>query len=143
MNLYNAFATDQSAEINGVVLDYGPNSKNEPIQIRVARAGGANAKFAKVLEHKLRPYKRALANDTMDSKMAERLMIEAFAEAVVISWNGVEDREGNEIEFTKENIVKLFTDLPDLFRDVQEQSQKAALFRAELREAEQGNSQRS
>ena len=139
MNLYNAFATDQNAEINGVVLDYGTNSNGQPIQIRIARAGGSNQKFAKVLEQKLRPYKRMIANDTMEPKLAEKLLIEAFSEAVVLSWSGVQDRNGNDLAFSKENAIKLFTDLPDLFADVQQQSQKAALFRADIREAEAGN----
>jgi hypothetical protein len=33
----------------------------------------------------------------------------------------------------------LFNDLPDLFEDVQEQAQKAALFRADIREADAKN----
>lgn len=143
MNLYNTFETDKSLERDGIVLDYGFNSKDQPIQIRIARAGGSNTKFAKVLEQKMKPYKRAIANDTMDNKVAEKLLVEAYADAVIIGWTGVEDREGNALDFTRDNVVKLFTDLPDLFTDIQVQSQKSALFRAELREAEQGNSQSS
>lgn len=143
MSLYNTFETDKSLERDGIVLDYGFNSKNEPIQIRIARAGGANAKFAKVLEQKMKPYKRAIANDTMDNKVAEKLLVEAYADSVILDWTGVEDREGTALDFNRENVVKVLTDLPDLFMDIQSQSQKSALFRAELREAEQGNSSRS
>lgn len=143
MSLYNIFETDKGLERDGVVLDYGFNSKNQPVRIRIARAGGANVKFAKVLEQKMKPYKRAIANDTMDNKVAEKLLIEAYADAVILGWEGVEDRDGNPLDFTRENVIKVLTDLPDLFLDIQQQSQKAALFRAELREAEQGNSLRS
>lgn len=143
MSLYNTFETDKSLERDGIVLDYGFNSKQQPVQIRIARAGGANAKFAKVIEQKMKPYKRAIANDTMDNKVAEKLLIESYADAVILGWEGVEDRQGNPLDFTRENVVKVLTDLPDLFLDIQQQSQKSALFRAELREAEQGNSQRS
>lgn len=143
MSLYNTFETDKSLERDGIVLDYGFNSKNQPIQIRIARAGGANTKFAKVLEQKMKPYKRAIANDTMDNKVAEKLLIEAYADAVILGWEGVEDREGSPLEYNRDNVVKVLTDLPDLFIDIQQQSQKSALYRAELREAEQGNSPRS
>lgn len=139
MDLYEAFATDQNAETNGVVLDYGLNSKGNPIQIRVARAGGANQNFAKTLERKLRPYKRMIANETLDPSIAERLLVETFAETVVLSWEGVLDQQRNELPFTKDNAVRVFTDLPELFADVQKQSQKAALFRVNLREDEAGN----
>lgn len=143
MSLYNTFATDKALEQDGIVLDYGTNSKNQPVQIRIARAGGSNVRFAKVLEQKMRPYKRAIANETMDNKVVERLLVEAYADAVILDWTGVEDREGNALDFTRDNVVKVLTDLPDLFIDIQQQSQKAALFRAELREAEAGNSPRS
>lgn len=139
MSLYKNFATDQNVERNGVVLQYGYNSKKEPIEIRVARAGGSNIQFAKRLEHELRPYKRMIANETMDPKQAEKILISVYADTVVLGWSGVEDREGNAMEFTKDNVVKLFTDLPDLFADVQKQSQNAALYRADIREDEAGN----
>lgn len=143
MGLYDIYETDKNLEREGIVLDYGTNSKEERISIRVARAGGSNTKFAKVLEQKMKPYKRALANDTMDNKVAEKLLVEAYADAIILGWEGVEDRDGNPMPFTRENVIKLFTDLPDLFVDVQQQSAKSALFRTEILEAEQGNSQSS
>lgn len=143
MSLYNTFETNKDLEKDGILLDYGFNRKNEPVQIRIARAGGGNVRFAKVLEQRMRPYKRAIANETMDNKVAEKLLVETYADAVILGWSGVEDREGNELEFNRDNVVKVLTDLPDLFIDIQQQSQKAALFRADLREAEAGNSPRS
>ena len=140
MNLYKAYETDTTVETDGVIIDYGPNSKGKPIQIRIARAGGANVRFAKILEHKTKPYKRAIANESLDEKIMNKIMVEAYADAVILDWTGVEDREGNAMSFSKENVIKLFTDLPELFRDIIEQSQKTALFRAEIREEEAGNS---
>jgi hypothetical protein len=137
MSLYSAFATDKQLEQDGVLLDYGPNSKDQPIQIRIARAGGNNAKFAKVLQKRMDVIKRQIK--TMDNKAATKLMIEVYADSVVLGWTGVQDRDGNDLEFTRENVVKLFTDLPDLFADVQQQSQDIALFREEIRQADSGN----
>lgn len=143
MSLYKTFETNKDLERDGIVLDYGFNSKNQPVQIRIARAGGSNVRFAKLLEQKMKPYKRAIANETMDNKVAEKLLVDVYADAVILEWTGVEDREGNALEFNHDNVVKVLTDLPDLFIDIQQQSQKAALFRAEVREVEQGNSPRS
>lgn len=143
MNLYNTFETNKDLEKDGILLDYGFNSKNEPVQIRIARAGGSNVRFAKTLEQRMRPYKRAIANDTMDNKVAEKLLMEAYADAVILGWEGVEDRDGQPLEFTRDNVLKVLQDLPDLFVDIQQQSQKVALFRADLREEEAGNSPRS
>lgn len=137
-SLYNTFGTDKSLEKDGIVLEYGTNAQGVPVQIRIARAGGANVKFAKVLEHKLKPYKRTL--DALDNKVAEKLLIETYADTVILSWSGVQDREGNDLEFNRDNVIKVLTDLPDLFIDIQQQSQKFALFREELRELDSGNS---
>ena len=141
--LYQAFETNKNLENSGIELDYGKNSKGAPIRIRIARAGGANKRFAKVLDRLLRPYKRQLANDQLSDDVAKDVMIQAYADAVVLGWEGVEDREGNPMEFSRDNVVKLFTDLPELFLDVQQQSQKAALFLVDILEGEQGNSQKS
>lgn len=143
MNLYNTFETDKQLERDGIVLEYGRNTKDEPVSIRIARAGGSNTRFAKILEQKMRPYKRALANESLDNRIAEKIMVEAYADSVILGWTGVQDREGNDLEFNRENVVKVLTDLPDLFLDIQQQSQKAALFRTEIREADAGNSPRS
>jgi hypothetical protein len=129
-NPYSLFGTDKALEKEGIVLDYGP------FQIRIARAGGANAKFARVMEVKLRPYRRALDAGTLDEEIAKRLIAEAYAEAVVLDWENVTDENGQSMDCTVPNIVKLFLDLPELFADVQSQATKAALFRkAEVEEA--------
>lgn len=143
MNLYDSFSTNKNIERDGVVLDYGRTKDDLPITIRIARAGGANQKFAKILEAKLKPYKRQMANETMDNAVAQRVMIEVYADAVVLGWTNIRDRDGVEMSFTRDNVIKLFTDLPDLFADVTQQAQKAALFRDEIREEDSGNSSRS
>lgn len=141
--LYQAFETNKDLESSGIELDYGKNSKGEPIRIKIARAGGANKRFAKVLDRLLRPYKRQLANDQLSDDVAKEVMIQAYADSVVLGWEGVEDREGNPMEFSRDNVVRLFNDLPELFLDVQQQSQKSALFLVDILEGEQGNSRKS
>lgn len=135
MSLYSQFTTSPDLEKSGILLEYGLNSKDKPIAIRIARAGGANAQFAKRMESKVKPFRRQIQTETIDKKQLERLVLEVFCETVVMGWENVEDEAGNDLAFSYENAIKLFTDLPDLFGDVQEQAQKAALFRTEIREA--------
>lgn len=139
MSLYKTFKTDENIERTGVVLEYGLNSKGQPIQIRIARAGGNNARYNKTLEVKTKPYRRQIQNETLDDVIGRRVFREVYAEAVILGWDGVEDAEGNPMPFTKDNCIKLLTDLPDLFDDIREQAQKAALFRAEILENDAGN----
>lgn len=139
MSLYTQFETDREIEKTGIVLDYGFNSKKQPIQIRIARAGGANERYSKLLELRTKPYRRQIQNETLENAVAEKITKEVYAQTVVLGWTGVEDRDGNEMPFTQENCVKLFTDLPDLWSDVQSQSTRASLFRAEILEADAKN----
>ncbi|MBU0724388.1 MAG: hypothetical protein KJ904_08725 [Alphaproteobacteria bacterium] len=131
-SIYDLFATDAKAEAeDGLVLDYGSFGR-----ITIRRAGGANKGFARVLEAKLRPYRRQIQAGTLEEAVAERLLAEVYAETVLIGWQGIRDRDGQDIAFSHRAAVTLFTDLPELFRDVQEQAQKAANFRtAEIEES--------
>lgn len=137
--IYSQFKTDTSLEKDGITLDYGINSKDEPVQIRIARAGGANQQYLRRMEAKFKPYRRQIQNDTIERALLETFVKEVYAETVVLGWVGVEDADGNPMACTKENCIKLFTDLPDLFTDIQEQSQQASLFRSSLREVDGKN----
>jgi len=125
---YSVFRTDKALEKEGIVLDYGD------FKIKVARAGGANAAFQKALAAKVRPYKRQLDAGTIPDDVAEKLFLDVYAESVVLGWEGVTDENGKPLPFSKENAVKLFSDLPDLFRDVQSQAASISNFRAEVTE---------
>lgn len=140
MSLYKTFKTDESIEQAGVILEYGKTADGRPIRIRVARAGGSNLKFAKLLEKKTKPFRRQIQNETLDNALGDELLIQVFAEAVVLGWENVQDENGNDLPFTKENCIKVLTDLPDLFADIREQSSKAVLFRADLKEIAAKNS---
>lgn len=139
MSLYSKFETDRSLEKQGIILDYGPNSKDQPIQIKIARAGGANDAYLKRMEAKAKPHRRQIQHETVERAVLESLVKEVYAETVVLSWEGVEDRDGKELPFSKENCIKLFNDLPELYADIQEQAQSAALFRLSVREADAKN----
>jgi len=132
MSLYSQFKTDENLERTGIVLEYGNNSKGKPMGIRIARAGGSNSAYLKLMEAALKPYRRQLQNDLMDNGTIEKVLREVYAKTIVLGWENIEDAEGKPLEFTVEHCVKLFTDLPDLFTDVRSQAEKSALFRAEI-----------
>lgn len=130
---YKMFKTNPELECSGIELNYGD------FRITIARAGGANKKFAKAIEKKSRPFKRAIQSDSFDNERAQALLKEVYAETVVLGWDGVTDEKGEPLPFNRENCLKLFNDLPDLFQDIMEQAQKSALFREEIRENDAGN----
>lgn len=141
-NVYGAFLTDQSAETAGTWIDYGA------VQVKIARSGGANKSFARLLESKTKPYQRAIKTDTMDNSVAERIMREVFAEAVVLGWKTklgeewkdvVLFKDGSTAPFTKQSVMRVFEEIPDLFQDIQDQAGKASNFREAQREGNAGN----
>lgn len=134
MSLYRQFKTDESVEQGGVEIDYG-----EGVKIRVARAGGANKRYVKSLEVMHRKYRKQIQLEILSNDLANQLLIKAYAESVVIGWEGVTDEAGEPMPFTVENCVKLFTDLPDLFDDVKSVAGAAAAFREELDRGDAGN----
>lgn len=137
--LYKLFKTDDATEQEGVWVEYGTKATGEPIRIRIARAGGGNLKYTRVLERKWKPVRRQAQLGTLDPKLSERLLAEVYAESVILGWENVDDESGNPLPFTVANATKLLTDLPELFTDLQLQANRLALFRADLREADAGN----
>ncbi len=133
-SIYDKFATDKNAEQQGVTLDYG-----DGLEIKIARAGGSNVRFEKAVQARMRKYELQSKHGLLEPEQMRTIFREVLAETVVLGWSGVTDREGNTLPFTKENCVKLFTDLPDLMEDVLEQSRKSALFKQSVLEDESGN----
>lgn len=139
MSLFKLFATDKKIEKEGIVLEYGENSKGKTIGIRIARAGGGNSAYTKRMEALVKPYRRAIQNETIETETLDKIQRTAYAETVILDWENVEDENGVELPFTVENCIDLMKKLPELFKDIQEQSQKVALFREEILEVETKN----
>lgn len=131
---YEMFGTDKTLEKEkGITIDYGA------FKITVLRAGGSNTKYSGVLSAKLRPHQRAVQNGTISEELNRRLLAEVYAEAVIIGWTDLKDADGNAIEFSRENCVKLLLDLPDLFNDIIRSADDIRNFRAQQVEEEAKN----
>ena len=139
MSLYNQFGTDKKVEKEGVILQYGNTDDGKPIQIKICRAGGANTAYNRAMEAKTKPYRRQLQNGTLDIEVMTSILREVYADTVVIGWSNVEDKDGKPMPFNRDNVIKLFSELPELFADVQEQATNLALFRAEINEQDAKN----
>jgi len=142
MSLYKQFKTDENIERTGIIVDFGD------FRVTVARAGGGNKRFAKLLEAKTKPFRRAIQTETMDPDRALDILRQVYAEAVILKWetkvdgkfkSGIEAEDGKLLPSTVANIDLTLKNLPDLFADLQEQAGKAALFRESIREDSSGN----
>ncbi len=141
--MYNQFATSPEFERRGIEIDYGN------FRVTVARAGGANKNFARLLEAKTKPFRRAIQTEMMDNDRAGELLMEVYAESVILKWEtkvdgkfkvGIEPKDGGKLlPFCAENVMITLRNLPNLFADIQVQATREALYREELREDDTGN----
>lgn len=126
MSLYEKFSTDESIEKEGVWLDYGGGEK-----FLIARAGGANQKFVQRLQHLTKPFNRQIQMGSFDEDQGRELAAQAFAETVILTWEGVKDREGEVMEFSISNCKQFLIDLPEIFVDIREFASSYANFQKE------------
>lgn len=139
-SLYEQFKTDEKVEKDGVWIEYALGTDAPPARIKVARAGGSNSKYNRIFEAKAKPYRRQLAAGTLDEKTSTRIYAEVYADSVVLAWENINGPDGKPMEFTRDNIIKLFTDLPELFDDVRAQASRIAAFRSQIAtEEDSGN----
>lgn len=159
MGLYEKMQTSPRLESEGIWLEF------DDTRIRLARAGGKNTKFIVAAEKIAREHKRAL--DLMGEEQGRKLFSKLYAEIIVLDWLTQRDdgdldedglpfpenppadtrrwkrgisRPGNQIvDFTVENVLETFKDLPDLLKLVKETAEDASLFRQELVKEIEGN----
>lgn len=158
MGLYSKMKTSPRLETEGIWLQI------DDTRIKVGRAGGKNTKFTVAAEKIAREHKRALS--LMGEEQGRKLFAKLFAEVIVLDWltqsddgdldedgdaapddlpkdkrwkRGISGPDGSLLEFTVENVLKTFDDLPDLLRIIKETAEDASLFRQELLKEVEGN----
>lgn len=139
MSLYKDFATNKQAEVKGVLVEFSANDDNTIPGFIVSRMSRANKKYTKALEKATRPHRRAIELETMNNDLADKIFMEVFVDTVLLGWQNVQDKDGKPLVFNRQNAIMLFTDLPELYDDLQDKAKKAAMFRDEAIEGEAKN----
>lgn len=137
MSIWDLYETDMAKEVEGFW-----HPVNKKISIKMARAGGANLAFSKVMEEKTRPHRKrggAFEGDNVDVELATDLMKEAFAETIILDWKGITTKEGKKVAYSPAAARKLLKDLPDLYNELREAAGSAANFRLDEIKADVGN----
>ena len=124
MDLRKAFGTNHELEQKGVWIAY-----DDSCAFLIGRIGGSNDTFSRRVNALLKPHRHQVQADTLPPEKYQSIAMAAFVETVLLDWKGVE-LDGEELPFTKENALKLFRELPDLFNDLFNQAKSTANFRA-------------
>lgn len=130
-SIYKKFETNKDRELKGITVEYHDDDKPEepPAKFMIARAGGSNIEYAKMLDRETKPYRRSLAAGTVAVSTMQKISRKCFIHTCLIGWENVFGKDGAPIVFSKEEATKLFEDLPDLAEDLMTQSSNASLFR--------------
>jgi hypothetical protein len=134
MSIYKKFRTDQKIEREGIELEYGDGAI-----FTICRAGGANKAFKKRMEQVQRKFRRQLHHGLLTEEQGRSILVAVYADTVITGWQNVTDENDEPLEFTRENVIKVLTDLPDLFDDLRAQAEDAGLFRETILELDAKN----
>ena len=139
MSLFKQFATDAKKEAEGVRISYAPNSDGSIPTFIIARMGKSNKKYSKALEVATRPYRRQMELGTLANETAEAIFLKVFVDTILLGWEFVQDENEIFMDCKKENAIRLFEKLPELYEDLQKQANSVVLFRNEALEDEAKN----
>ncbi len=125
MSLYETFSTDLAAETDGVWIPFG-----EGTRVKVRRF---QSKPVQMVQQRLqKPYAGLVrGGQSLPDDIAEKITIRLIAEAVIVDWEGVTDREGNILPNTTEAKVQVLTDLPDFRNAVASAAMEREVFKAQ------------
>lgn len=149
MSMFKQFRTSKTAEKAGVIFDYGS------FRVRLARMADSNPEFAKAMERKMRPHRRADRAGMLHADKKAALVREVFAEAVVLDWEvckddtlpldkreyeqGIEGEDGKLQPFNYETVLATLKELPDLFNALLGDATDREAFLAEQAEEDAKN----
>lgn len=142
--LTKTYATDDKKESEGVWIDVGVEG-DTVARMRILRMGQSNKKFAKrfaTLSKKLR-----LVRGNKQALEAKALR-EAFVETCLLEWENIEninkalpgETKEEFMPLTRDNALKLFEALPELFDMIVGQAMELENFQSEANEEEAKNS---
>lgn len=132
VTLWDMFETDRDAEENGKWFDIGPE-----IKFKIRRFKSKHT--TKVREGLEKPYERLRRNGVLPAEVMEKIIHDTICKSVIADWQGVYDKEGNEVAFSPSAADEILNALPELRDTVTSHSLSMDNFRDEDDEATLGN----
>jgi hypothetical protein len=141
MGLRKNYATDRAKEVEGVEIAVDMNEHNkEPIYITVSRMGQSNKEYTKALQSATEPHTASIQNETLDNDLGRAIMRDVFVDTVLKGWRNLpkseltgNDKDTDELPFSRENAILLFDELPDFYDVCEAHARKAANFRNQVK----------
>lgn len=133
-NVYEHFETDPDLETAGAWETFGP------IEFLLARSGGANTKFDKLVREASEAHTQSDGSVRIDDPEEDRMiMATVLAKTCVLGMKGATDRDGKPLKFSEANVLQLFKDLPVLYGQVRRRCDDWQKYRKHRNESDAKN----
>ncbi len=108
MSLYDRFKVSTDRVKNGVRFEL------DGCGFTCAHAGQLNPRWMKTAELVYKPYRHQTRTNTLSDEKTEELELEVFCTAVLVDWDGVTDKSGSVLPYSRQNAIQLMKELPYL-----------------------------
>lgn len=129
----NRFKSDPTREEDGVWVEVGDGAR-----LRIARIG--SKKYHSEFTRRSKPYKRQIRSETLPDSVADKILAETLASAVLLDWDGL-TLGGKALKYSRDKAVELLMDpaMKDFRALVVELATDAEQYRADELEADAKN----
>lgn len=123
MNLFKQFRRNDDLIKHGARFVAGMTDDEKEISFMIARAHQSNEVFQTAVQRGLEAKRRTLDSLAKSDKIAEgklrsKIVLSAFAEHCIKSWENVRDENDQVLEYSEESIQKIATMLPELIEEM-------------------------
>ena len=126
-NLDKFFKTNSELEKDGV--DF---AIDDTTSFKIRRFSSQNPKVKAAMAAYYKPYAKQVEMGTLPPEKTNEITMKLFVDCCLVSWEGILDETGKAIEFNKENALKLFKELPDLFETLWKHANSFENYKEEL-----------
>ena len=126
VNFFSVYEYDKEAEKAGVAIHI------DGATFVCRRAGGANRKYRAALAASSLVVRELLMSNDPEKQLEgeDEATLLAYADAVVVGWDNIADRNGDPWPFTRENFLELMRACPDLWNALRMEARALSNFRA-------------
>lgn len=129
-SLYKNYKMDTEKQSSGIPVHFEPNDDKSVPTFIVCRMDESNKEYMKALDIATKPYRRQIDLKILPKEKDEEIFVEVFVNSILQGWTNVQGEDGSSIPFSKGNAIKLFTDLPEVLKELRKAASDVALFRS-------------
>ncbi len=129
-NLYELLETDSNAEEEGIWVEISDG-------VRIKIASTDSKRYREKVIQLLKPYRKILqAGGRIPDNKQEQIAIDSIVDGLLLDWDGVTDRKGKVLDFSRDNALKVVTELKKFRELIAEIAGEAETFNKQaLRDA--------